>query len=331
MDSAKSHLEATGGKVYLFPQPGCGRSPCSGIPEEMPTDKEGIEARAKRMKCQVLSSELKPETKVYRSGKEAWELVVQNISWVRTAMKRHGMLVKNHPHEEYFFCLGIDAAYFAALTWDSETGFFTHLMAHMKRCWRPIFETMAIVPFSRERAKAAKAYRHWKKENPGGGPQEYAKDKGIPLKKAFKHKRDYNFRYGTTNPLDGHRAFNALSMEEAPEAYREKGNVSQQDAEAVLWWNNPLDLQRQLNRWDRSKALSRIWEIIGEVLNPQEQKLMYLRLKEGKTQEEIRAAPIWKRGSVSRARVQQVEAKAMLKLGSSKFRDELRECLSAFT
>lgn len=326
MDSAEKHLGATRGRLYLVP-------PAKMLPhpeEEMPADEEGMEARVKRMKCQVLSSKLKPETRVFRSSEEAWEMVVQNLSAVKFAMKKRGMLIRGHPYEEEFFALGMDAAYFAALTWDSgdsEKTFMTHLLEHMKRCWRPMMEMMALVQFPTQWSGSAKSYRKWKGENPDGGPQEYAKAKAISLKEARKHESDYHFQYASANPLDGHRAFNALSLEEAPEACREKGHLQQGDAEAVLWLGNPLDLREQLNRWDKARALSKLWKIMEKILNKDEWKVMRLRLKERKTLKQTGEVPIWIDGTkpVSRERIRQIEAKAILRLRSSSYVEELRE------
>jgi hypothetical protein len=317
MDSAKSHLAATRGRPYLLPHTEKCRHTRSEAAEEMPTDEEGIKARSMRMKCQVLSSKLKPETKVFRSSKEAWELALKNLPSVKSAMKRKGMLGSGHRYKDAFFCLGIDAAYFAALTWDSEKiSFRSHLFGYIKRCWRPMFETMAFVPFSSQRAINAKSYWGWKAGNPDGGPREYAECNGIGLDEALSHEKDCSFRYGTTNPISGHILFNGIpGKSKIPPRYRD----------VLLFWSNPLDLEGQLDKRDRAKAELRISEILGEVLNPKEQKVMQLRFVEGKTLEEIGNMPMWRGGTSTKQNVKQVEAKAILKLRSSRFAGELRE------
>ncbi len=281
-----------------------------------------------RMKCQLLGITLQKEP--LRSNEEAWEIAIGYERAVRYMLRKHGMFPKNEQDEEAFLALGMDAAFLAALTWDESKGkFMTHLNLQIMRCFRALFELReSAVLFPAHRTTRANKYRKWRSKNPQGTINAFAAEAEISTKDAQKSATDLKLLNGVLNPVDAHDVFNGGFQDEGSDmSNRRERNASSRDCSSIAEHPNNCDFhEAAIESMDFRKVSARILEILQEVVaNPRDLEIMNLRIWEGMTLDEI--------GNIfelSRERVRQIEKKILLKLGSSKHRDELREYLSSF-
>ncbi len=322
LDSAQEQINRTGGNPYLVPQ----RVKPRNLPEELPTDEEGIIARKKRVRCQSLYSKISPE-KILRSNEEAWKLVLDNLDDVFYAMRRARVLYPHSPHGEHYFALGIDEAFQAARTWDKSKGDFdTHLQNRMKGCWRPMRETYELVPMPSKKYDEGKKYGKWKLQNPQGTPEEYSRDAGIGTGEAEDAARYHAIANAIARPECADGDFNGGSPKKGDGEERNGNASSRLKSAQMREFHNPLDTGLLLGSRKEESVSGRLWDVLEAALTPRQFEIMWMHFEEGLTFEEI-----GERFGISVQAAQQTQARAIEKLGKSRqYSEELRAYLEMF-
>ncbi|MBN2122478.1 hypothetical protein JW721_05505 [Candidatus Micrarchaeota archaeon] len=321
LDSAQEQINLTGGNPYLVPQ----RVKPRNLPEEMPTDAEGIRSRTRRMKCQSLYSKISPE-KILRSNEEAWKLVLDNLEDVFYAMRRARVLYPHSPHGEHYFALGIDEAFQAARTWTGEKKFSTYLQNRMKGCWRPMRETYELVPMPSKKYDEGKKYGKWKLQNPQGTPEEYSRDAGIGIGEAEDAARYHAIANAIARPECADGDFNGGGPKKGDGEERNGNASSRLKSAQMRELHNPLDTELLFGSRKEESVSGRLWDVLEAALTPRQFEIMWMHFEEGLTFEEI-----GNRLGISTQSAHKTHAMALERLRKSREHSgELRSCMEAF-
>ena len=272
-----------------------------------------------------------PTPKRMRSPEEAIKIALENIGLIGVGMYKWGFNNLPERYKEDARTLLLLSLIHAAQYWDErKQKLSTYAVSDMRRCKREIYNLINEIRISTPALKKIIWYLNWKKENPKGKLEEFAKEHKLTMKQVNSMLKALPVFFNSKHSIDGGRFFNGQFSDNGGSGstdFRTNESVPTNEIDLDIYSKMHSPAEADINQKTAKKGLH---FLIEEALNPMQQKVLRMRMDGHGGWEGMSLKEIGSKFCLSRERIRQIEHKAKQTL-LNHYPDLLREFLDAFS